>query len=328
MGVAFEDTNEPAVSYNKATGHWLVGARIYDGEYKNALYEICPAELNFIGKYDGAEDTGEIGTEKQKAGSHLSEIRKEADLLEESFGLKILMGNEIKGETVSYIYTAESLEDSGRSESEQAMLVKRTINILRNNLVAYPDWFFDLFKDYRGKGGIRFVFVENLKNEFGSLVPSGECVSTGCWINVVIDTDLIDTVVVHHELWHAVEALLESLDPNVFNEAAWREFNPEGFAYLNDTDKYEELVKSGAYLENCRDSYYGDKEDVFLSRLYGATASKEDRATIVEAFMGNEDFYDGNYGSGLEYMKSFPQQKEKIEYMEAACERLLGKKYW
>ncbi len=329
MGVVLEDTNEAAVSYNKATGHWLVGARVFDGEYKNALYEICPAELKFSDKFESAEDTGEVKAEKQKAGSHFSELRNDADKLEEEFGFEILMGNEIKGETISYVYTAESIEDSGRSESEQTMLVRRTLNILKKNLEAYPDWFFDMFKDYRGKGGIRFVFVENLKNEFGNFVPSGECVGTGCWINVVIDTDLIDKIVVHHELWHAVESLLEKLDPKVFDDNVWMQFNPEGFEYLNDTEKYNEAVNGGAYLENCRDTYFGDKEEVFLSRVYGVTAAKEDRATIVEAFMGDEDFFNPlEADSGLEYIKTFPHLKEKVEYMEEACERLLGKKYW
>lgn len=329
MGVAIEDTNEPAVSYNRVTGHWLLGARVNDGGFKNYICEICPAGLKYDNRFESCDDPGEVESQKGAAGKQFAELRDEADKLEKEYGFKLLMGNEIKGETISLVYSPESIEDSGRSESEQAMLVRRALNILKKNLEAYPDWFFDMFKDYRGMGGIRFVFVENLRNDYGSFTPSGECAEAGCWINVVIDTDLINKIVVHHELWHATEALLEKLDPKVFDEEAWSRFNPEGFRYLNDTEKYNEVVNSGAYLENCRDSYYGDKEDVFLSRLYGITAAKEDRATIVEAFMGDEDFFDPlEADSGLEYIKSFPHLKEKVEYMEAACERLLGKKYW
>ena len=315
--------------YDPESEHWFMAVTIKEGDRKQSkkhtvIYEICPETLEFEDRLDYSESENRdpvFGT----VGQTYEKIRETADKLEKKYGIKIMIGNEIEGWHLSDWYVPVSTEDPEAYGSIDTMFTETALSVLEDGLAYYPEGFFDCFKDFRNEGGIRLVLVDALRNENGTFLANGENNHFGVWNNIIIDVNYIEYITLHHELWHAVEYIIECADPDAFNEVYWSAFNPAGFKYVEDFDNYSEMSgKYSGYIMNPMapdESYFG--------RDYGMVNSKEDRATIIESFIGPGREIPLEYdGRNLEYMELFPHIKLKMDYMAEMCKLYFGMKYW
>ena len=310
------------------TEHLYFVATTYPGgKPVNLFYEYCPECFDFSEKLEEAEVKEEEHTE-EKCGDYLAEIRKKADEIEKEYGVEILIGNEIKSWTINTYYELISTEDMYEGEKEIELGdYEYTLEILEQALKQYPKGFFDIFKDYRNVGGMRFVLVGDLKNNGGSFVAGGVSSDVGCWRNIVFDIDVPADSTPHHEIWHSVEAQIKLRDPEAFSDEEWGALNPEGFKYIDNFDKY--IVDSMKYDEYILMRSFGETPGYFIE-AYSTVNGQEDRATLIEPVMTDDIFLyeEGTYPSSKAYVESFPALNAKLSYMEEQYEKWFGEKYW
>ena len=142
---------------------------------------------------------------------------------------------------------------------------------------------------------------------------------------IVLDVNWITRTTIDHEMWHAVENIIEILEPSAFEPENWDPLNPADFSYIEDFENY--LVDR--YVQNCRESYTNnDKTGIYFTKLYGTVNAREDRATLVETIMGNDLPYNSEYKTAIDDLNSYPNIKAKIDYMAQVLKEVLGSCYW
>lgn len=328
-GITLKDVGQMAVFFDKASEHYFIVDSVKDKETKTRLIELCPGCFDLTEDIEeGKSPVYERPELKYKLGSDYDEVRKKADDLEKKYGVEILMGNEIKDYTISYAYKLTSFEDSDLNLEDKKWNADHALEVLDGDLAIYPEGFFEKFKDYRGKGGVVFVIVDRLINEHGNFTASGEYVARGPVDYIVIDYNWLTPSTPHHEIWHATENLIVTVEPDAFDPEEWNKLNPEGFTYTEDFEKYD----NEDYYKYCKPDYYDDsdeREEIYFARVYGTVNPREDRATMMECFVGDLDYYDTSmYKSLLELVYTYPHLKAKIEFIGAACEKVFGYRYW
>ena len=88
-----------------------------------------------------------------------------------------------------------------------------------------------------------------------------------------------------HEIWHATEDRLTSLQWDAIDSEAWAACNPKGFTYYEDYDTAMSEA-DGDWL------FFGGGQDVHFVDNYSTMNAREDRARIMEYIMGSDDFAD------------------------------------
>jgi len=88
-----------------------------------------------------------------------------------------------------------------------------------------------------------------------------------------------------HEIWHATEDRLTSLQWDAIDSEAWAACNPRGFTYYEDYDTAMSEA-DGDWL------FFGGGQDVHFVDNYSTMNAREDRARIMEYIMGSDDFAD------------------------------------
>ena len=326
-GISLKDTNQIAITYDKYSEHFFIADSVSQKKTKARLIELCPE------CFDLTEDmkTGELKhyerpEDKYKLGDGYKDLRQKADGIEAKYGVKILIGNEILNRDISYSYKLTSMEKTKLSLEDQISYVDFALDTVEGNLSKYPEGFFEKFKDYRGKGGVCFAMVDRLVNENGNFFASGEFVFKGSTSYIVLDSNWLDHTTTHHELWHAVENIISIVDPDSFSPEEWDKYNPKDFKYTENFETYDSIDYSYMCKNECFDL---NPDDIYFARQYGTVYPKEDRATIIESFMGNESWYDPDkYTSCLDEFLTFPHLKAKLDYMGDKCEKVFGSRYW
>ncbi len=324
-----EDVCGEFADYDDESGHWFLAVTQKEvsgkqSKNKTIIYEICPEALEFENRLDYAELENR-DPEFGKVGQSHKKIREKADKLEKKYGITIMIGNEIEGWRLSDWYVPVSTENPDAYSSYDTMFTETALEVLEDGLAYYPEGFFEGFKDFRNEGGIRIVLVDALRNEKGTFFASGENNHFGLWNNIIIDVNYIEYITLHHELWHAVEYIIGAVNPDAFDEDNWKAMNPKGFKFVENFDNYMEMsAKYAQYVINP-----DTPDDSYFGRDYGMVNSKEDRATLVETFIGHGKGIPVEYDNkNLEYLELFPHMKEKMDYMAEMCEKYFGMRYW
>lgn len=326
-GITLKDLNQLAVTYDKYTEHFFIADSVKQKSTKARIIELCPE------CFELTEDmkTGDIehfvkAEDKYSLGDAYKDLRTQADGLEKQFGVRILIGNEILNRNISYSYKLTSMEKSQLTEEDQLSYAGYALEIVQRDLEKYPEGFFEKFRNFKDEGGVCFALVDRLVNEHGDFLASGEFVFRGSTSYIVLDSNMINPSTVHHELWHAAENIISITDPEAFNDEEWNKLNPGDFKYTEDFEKYDKID----YSYMCKEeTFEPDHNDIYFARQYGTVFPKEDRATIIEAFMGDENWHDPDkYTSCLDEINSFPHLKAKVDYMGDKCEKVFGYKYW
>ena len=266
-----------------------------------------------------------------KVGEKFKEVREAADKIEQKYGVRILVGNEVKlsERSAQYIFeTREELDDPYVIEDELYYLSE-----LDKLLGFYPKGFFDHFKTENGSFGLRLSLVNSLKNdEFTDFEAGGIAFTSGLWYDIAIKTTMLGSkdASLHHEMWHSVENILNS--KGLFDEFAWDEFNPEGFTYTSDFDKYATDAEfNETLLEYALTNKTGNTDDVYFVSSYSTVTAMEDRATLIEQVTSIEWDYDNDlsdYLFGTENMAKYPHLKAKLDFLAELSKKEFGCVYW
>ena len=320
--------------YFSKTNQWLVGMNSSENsDEQSSLIMIDSNKLNFNTKLKSTDILEYKLKEPVNIGEAFKEIRNEADKVEKEFGVRILVGNEVKNAEGNTGYIFVSNEENQDEFSFQNEMER--VKILGKTLAMYPEGFFDYFKSANGQCGLRISLVKELKNDsYSSFTSAGIAFTTGDWYDIAVcSNEIYDKgETLHHEMWHSVENLIET-KLGYFDNAGWSMLNPENFMYYYDFDEYSE--KAGTDLNT--PTFYNAKKNgetmynlpYFISD-YSMVTPMEDRATLIaQLFMWDYDVLeDRMYLTGDSELKKYPHLKAKLEYLEDYSKRLFGYVYW
>ena len=307
------------------SGCWLpelgiiVGGVFREGQFH--LSALMPQQLSFEAK-SGAEAVDsfmELDTKLADAywnalsGGPVSDTlqgaREFADRLEEKYGVSILISNQCAGPVASCSYPITTTDQMDLTN--EAYDINRTLVALDQTFSLYPQGFFAQFPNRSGEGGIRVLLVGYIDSGYGAI---GCSFKTGSWHNIAIDVRMDDfESLLCHEIWHATEDRIVSVDTDSFTWDVWSPCNPEGFSYYNDyslTDPEQNrwtLFSTGA-------------EDAHFIDSYSRVNAKEDRARIMEYIMAKPEY--------AAQIKASPAIMKKLQIMCDAIRENFNTSQW
>ena len=306
-------------AYVPSTRRWLF---VMEKDDQSTVWELAPDYIELDQEY-APHQSEETPEEPHTAGESLAECRAEADRIEAEFGVRILLGDEVLDHPNASGYRYVSIEDpeNGYTPEYDVPFVEETLTTLQDTLALYPEGFFKVFKNRHGDGGVRFLLVRDLANDEGEFIAAGEQCTCGIWYNVSLDIDYMGDYTLHHELWHAVDSLLDSVD-NGIDLYDWEALNPPGFSYgLNFETYWDDGDAYSDYL------LYG--EDPWFVSSYSLVTGNEDRATIIETVFSPYEYIDSlGDCTGYEAIKACPHLKAKLDLMAEKVNALFGYVYW
>lgn len=185
------------------------------------------------------------------------ELRKS---LQTKYGITIKYGHEMEGYLIAGEYTPTYLTD--------ADVINESLRDVDSYISYYPKGFFKEMKDFEMP--LTIHIVKNIPNSGIAGIADKEFYND---IRITVCTDEFFFRVLHHELFHYIEAYMETISyykGGVFN--GWNDLNPTGFKYGTTVDAY-----SYSLLDTTKTPYFINN--------YGQTNEREDRATLFEDLM-------------------------------------------
>ena len=236
----------------------------------------------------------ELETEKLSEEAVSQELYTKAKAIGYKHGIEIRIAEQMDEDYFDY-----KVEESLNEEQ-----INSALDILGEELLAYPEGFFDQLL----YGSIREIEIHLAGTLTNLEIPEGEingfasysgfAQTRGGKAVIVLDVNEGDNLrnFLHHELFHLTDDKL-SFDATIrkdamYSEEAWMELNPEGFEYAGNTFHLPETI-------------YDEEYDLWFIDTYSRTMSKEDRARIMEYAML------GDYNMFL----LAPHRQAKLEYL-------------
>ena len=266
----------------------LVGGMYENGAFR--LYVIDPAQLTFEPVASAVSVPSPLTVDETLLQAYwgalnglpvaesLQEARQQADVLEQRYGVRILLSSQCReaAELSSYPIT---LSDTMDTEAELNG-VRAVLAAMDRSFALYPEGFLAQFRNRAGEGGLCFLLVAHIDSDYGVV---GCTYDTADWQYIALDVqaDYMREGTVCHEIWHATENEILSRDYTAFNWDDWNALNPVGFIYWNDSGDYDRY--------DARWTMFDNGEGVYFVDSYAKLAAQEDRARIMEYFMVHED---------------------------------------
>lgn len=332
MNIAMSNARISTACYLPDCGIWAYfQTERRSGKEKTRVLTIDPqyAELTVSAGAPVAEGYANI----KPLGKELAEERKYADEIEQKYGIRLMIGNEV---TRLQDYCSFKLVSTEERKAEwyyeTPELLHTALEYLDQQLARYPEGFFDKFRRSDGIGGLRMLITQELPSNDPNLDFVAGGVQFGGsgnpFYDIAINRDMVESgATIHHELWHAVENLL-SQNQTCFETEEWMKLNPKGFEYNGLEDYYNS--KWCDYLVPMMPEEDTPDKDPYFARNYSFATIMEDRSTIVEfmfdSFWNTE--MEEKYGNGYNQLMSYPHMRAKIENMEKELEKFYGYVYW
>lgn len=206
--------------------------------------------------------------QQEKAGpelpSQLQSQRERADALQEKYGVRILMGEQILG---PWGTQAQVEEESQRIDA--------ALTCLDATLALYPQGFLAQFRNGAKEGGLYICLTGRID---GDLSPIGRTRRSGDRYDIAIDitVDGLERTV-HHELWHSIEMKLST---DSFDHPQWTACNPAGFQYYGSYDSGYGNLTQYTFEKSGSACYFVD--------AYSKINGTEDRARLMEYVMATD----------------------------------------
>ncbi len=312
--------------YAEDLGCWiLILQNDAEGGETGQIVLARPEKMDLSEELVKLEIPEEKPVEEYPLGEHLLEERAYADQLEETYGVEIILGDELKNVETNSAYELISSEDPDYSPGleEETQEIHNALTVLDESLAMYPEGFFETFQGGLEEGGVRFILVRDLINTGGSFMPGGLATGSGIWYDIILDADVLIDITVHHEMWHTVEERIIDQGIEGLDEETWKAFDPEGFEYYYDFETYSEN------LESVYDYTLVSEVDPYFVSIYSITTPQEDRATLVEALFDDSFQYSSDWtGTAKERVYSYPHLKAKLDHMGSLVEEVFGYVYW
>ena len=313
--------------YLPETGRWFINFNYnVNGIEKSGLMMADPELLKFGQQLEDAGDL-QANYTPAKVGEGFREVRKLADEIEKEFGVRILVGNEVKNAEYSSGYVFDSVEDYDYNTPEDEIY---NLNELREVLRMYPEGFFEHFKASNGQCGLRIVMVEDLRTDmYSTFSAGGIAYDTGGWYNIVLGHTSFGyaSTSFHHEMLHSVESLVSKKYP--LDSEKWNALNPYGFDYTHDFDAY--MTDSEIRPEIFSYAEGTDKTLPYFISNYSRVTPMEDRATLIEhlfSWDNDDDTFETYHQNDVESYKDYPHLKAKLDFLADWTKQEFGYVYW
>lgn len=192
-----------------------------------------------------------------------------ADSLEETYGIKIFLGDEVPAQLSTYQFTRlPSYKDT-----------KESLKLLDYALSLYPEGFFQKLC-YGNNHNLEIYLSGPMASDSSDMLhsPNGFSIEYGSNTLIVLDATNYAhwDYTLHHELSHVIDTKLLFLNQYSlgcsFTENTWNSFNPDDFCYADSYTDYKKL-----FLDEYRGEYFIDS--------YGISFATEDRAEIFGRIM-------------------------------------------
>ena len=315
--------------YMERAKRWFI---VYStGTYYAGTSHIIMADPSLL-KFDTKLETSESDRVDQTptvCGEKFKDIRAEADKLEKEYGVRILVGDEVKdaeyGAQYKLISTESEIDGDYTYQDEL-----ENVRLLGNVLAMYPKDFFDHFKDKNGKGGMRIALVERLESEdYSNFTAAGVSYDTGSWFNIALQSMYAyDHGMFHHEMLHSVEQLINRKDQ--LNDDEWNKLNPYGFDYTRNFDDYATKYETDQRtLDSVLYNEVINHDTPYFISNYSLVTPMEDRATLIQRlfdFKYNDDGTSTRFG--VEGIAEYPHLKAKLDFLAEWTKQEFGYVYW
>lgn len=195
----------------------------------------------------------------------LSEVRAEADVLEDKYHITIQIGGQT---TLPVLHAGRQAALAQDPDQIHAALAA-----LDEAFACYPDDLFRQFRNRAGEGGICISLTGQIQ---GDLPTAGYTKLLRDRYVLLLDITAEGlNATFHHELWHLLEMKISA---DSFENSGWADCNPADFKYYG---KY-----SAGYLDLTRWTWSGGSgADSYFLDPYSRINAREDRARIWEAVL-------------------------------------------
>lgn len=211
----------------------------------------------------------------------LSAVRQYADILEETYGVEILLGEQCKEPAELAYYPMTMTNELDITARDEAAMLYRALEAMDRCFALYPAGFLTQFTNEFREGGLCFLLIGGIQSDSNII---GMCFENYEYDYIAIDvtaTGYESTIC--HEIWHATENFIITSGYEGFYIEQWQQLNPDGFNYYFNTDNYT---------DDLRWTYLGGepKDNIYFIDGYGRVDAREDRARIMEYIMCMDDY--------------------------------------
>ena len=284
---------------------------------------IDPEQLTFDGSLEKLKSNGSEEFVPHKCGAELTDARKRADEIEEKYGIRILLGDEVLDldqQYTRYGYSSTEDKDSGITVE----VVEDSLENIDLILDTFPEGFFESFKISEDGGGYCIALCGDLEPMSGESFQPGACsVKYGAWEIIMLPAQMsmgLDSTL-YHETAHAIDSLVSLKTP--FPQDEWSKLNPKDFEYQGDYDNYLD--------QNYKEEYtaeLGSRDTAYFDSSYGMINYDEDLATLIarllyERFMAPVGSY-----TEEEMFSNYPHIKAKLDFLGKRYESYFGSVFW
>ena len=239
------------------------------------------------------------------------ELSRAAKELEDQYGVRIILGDNIPSEFSDY--TAEAVTDPS--------IMKGSLAVLQNTFSLYPEGFFTDLRGNYYRDVVLYLTGPLTPLNAGNNISNAGAFSTESNGLMQLAFDLYDdpdppTVI--HELTHAMD--YRFLGEGLLDEERWNAMNPDGFdyyyAYIDASGESYEI--SGSPDHTAAGGYPAD--DVYFIEPYSKTYPMEDRALLMENLLAGSSPY--------AYSFSGRHVQEKLSYYFRFIRASIGSERW
>lgn len=243
------------------------------------------------------------------------EVRQLANEIEETFCVTVLMSNQCAVPVTGTDMKITTTDQVGLNN--EVNQIENALKNLRKVLALYPSDFFSQFRNEAGERGLLILLVEDFADNRNVI---GLCYEMGEWNCVAVDITSGTTYSTFaHEIWHATENKIKSVNTDVLSNEKWDTYNPSGYVYSYDG--------SADYVYDVENTFFYEhnKDEVYFVDAYGKTNPYEDRARIMEYIMTSDRY--------ARVMAQSPALRLKLKAMSDAIRAVFdttdwGKPHW
>ena len=334
--VSGSDITNCFACFHEGSGRWMAALTKSDYAQDQHSFEavmIDPELLTYDRQLGEGQKLEPAVYEPTKPGEGYTKVRRRADEIEKKYGVKVLVGNEVKDAEGETGYTFVSTEEDEYFTVEDAMSY---LDGLDDLLGMYPKGFFLHFQTSDGRCGLRISLVKELKNDsFSDFSAGGISFMTGGWCDVAINIGSMSvySTSFHHELWHCVEHLI-GRKYGMIDEAEWNTLNPDGFSFTEDFDQYATSYGGTPYSTLSGEEWNDEKDydSIYFISDYSIVTPMEDRATLIEQLFQCDysvDPVNDLYPRfGIKGMIEYPRLMAKLDYLENWMKSEFDYIYW
>ncbi len=292
-----------------------------NGKSETVLYRIDPSQAKLSAAAQKPYCIGEFA----QVGSALAKQRKQADAIERKYGVRILIGDEVRriGNCSGYrMVSTEDTADPSYTPFVNTDTLNYALDHLDRKLARYPKDFFKIFM--RGGYAELQILIPLRLDENGGFAAAGIAFEHNLHSCVAMEVSSISEFqnTVDHEIFHAVEYVMNRSGFS-FDEDEWQKLNPAGFTYCGLDNYFKPEFNRWTV------SDASDRKNAYFIRNYGCSTSMEDRATIAEyCFTECSSRNKDAYRSGSDDLKqNYPHLAAKLDAIEQQCRACFGSSY-